>query len=84
MTALYLLEAVGLWAMAHTTFASKLAATQNEIFFVKKISQHIKIIYRFVCILHYVFQSSSFIIFAFCFILISWQGKKCTRNYTLN
>lgn len=54
MTVLYLLEAVGLWAVVHNTFASsKLAATRNEVFFVKKI---VRIICRFVCILHYVFQ----------------------------
>ena len=39
MTALYLLEAIGFRAMVHITFASKLAATWNEIFFVKQIFQ---------------------------------------------
>lgn len=59
--------------MVHVTFASKLAATQSGIFFIKKISQHIRIICRFVYILHHVFLSPSFIIFVF--YSHSWPGK---------
>lgn len=78
---LCLLESLGLWAMAFAfTFASKLAATSNEIFFCKKISQRIRIIYRFVWTLHYVLESPGFSISPLPFYSDSWQRKKCTRK----
>lgn len=73
MTAFGSLEALGFWAAVRPTFASKLAASWNEISFVKKISRRIRITCRFVSVLHSILQSPSFIILH---LLILILGRK--------
>lgn len=64
----------GLWATAHTTFASKLAATRNEIFFIK-ISQCIRI-YVDLYVPYIMYLSLLVLLFSpFLFILILGKEK---------
>lgn len=66
---------LGLWPTAHTTFASKLAATRNEIFFVKKISQRIRI-YVDLYVPYIMYLSLLVLLFSpFFFILILGKEK---------
>lgn len=75
MTVLYLLEAIGLWAMVHTTFASKLAATWNAIFLLRKsFSTRGLYVDLYVSCSMY-FSLPVLLFFLFLVYSYSWQGK---------